>query len=318
LASQGELLGLVTLGPRSDGLAYSRDDREALATLAAQLAPALRVAQLALARQAQAQAQARIDQELGAARRIQESLLPKSLPTLDGWSVATCYRPAREVGGDFYDFLPLTDGRLGLILGDVSDKGMPAALVMATTMSMLRAVVRQQLLTPGQVLAQVNDLLAADLPPGMFVTCFYAILDPATGELEYANAGQDLPYIRHADGVVSELDARGMPLGLLPAMEYDGHTTTLAPGDTLLFYSDGLVEAHNPQREMFGFPRLMALLTGLDGSATKAADADGPAADVTIPALLDDLATFTGADWEQEDDLTLVTLRRESDAALTE
>jgi serine phosphatase RsbU (regulator of sigma subunit) len=189
---------------------------------------------------------------------------------------------------------------------------------MATTMSMLRAVVRQQLLTPGQVLAQVNDLLAADLPPGMFVTCFYAILDPATGELEYANAGQDLPYIRHADGVVSELDARGMPLGLLPAMEYDGHTTTLAPGDTLLFYSDGLVEAHNPQREMFGFPRLVALLTGLDGSATKAADADGPAADVTIPALLDDLATFTGADWEQEDDLTLVTLRRESDAALTE
>ncbi len=184
-------------------------------------------------------------------------------------------------------------------------------------MELALALASQPGATPGQTLAQVNDLLAADLPPGMFVTCFYTILDPNTGRLDFANAGQDLPFVRHETGEVSEVDARGMPLGLLPAMGYDEHTTTLAPGDTLLFYSDGLVEAHSPRHEMFGFPRLTALLAEGAAATSSAVDGGEPATSTTdtlIDTLLHDLAAFTGDGWEQEDDLTLVTLRRESDA----
>jgi anti-sigma regulatory factor (Ser/Thr protein kinase) len=135
----------------------------------------------------------------------------------------------------------------------------------------------------------------------MFVTCLYAILDPATGRLEYANAGHDLPYHRHAGGV-TELRARGMPLGLMLGMEYEERETTLAPGDSLLFYTDGIVEAHNAGREMFSFPRLQQLL---------AADRAGQP---VIDFLLDQLAAFTGADWEQEDDVTMVALERSGGA----
>jgi anti-sigma regulatory factor (Ser/Thr protein kinase) len=167
---------------------------------------------------------------------------------------------------------------------------------------MLRAVANQPHVTPGQALAQVNELLCPDLPASMFVTCFYAILDPTAGTLQFANAGQDLPYLRHSDGSVSELWAAGMPLGLMPGMQYDEHDATLQPGEYLLLYSDGLVEAHNPDREMFGFSRLMTLLSGEDQSSP------------LIVFLLHELANFTGAGWEQEDDITLVALfRAESD-----
>jgi serine phosphatase RsbU (regulator of sigma subunit) len=254
-------------------------------------------------------ARERVEQELSTARRIQQSLLPKAVPTLEGWQIATYYQPARAVGGDFYDFLPLADGRLGIVLGDVTDKGVPAALVMATTRSMLRAAAQGEA-SPGQVLARVNELLYADLPPAMFVTCFYAVLDPTSGRLRYANAGQDLPYRRRADGGICELRARGMPLGLMAGMVYEEQEAELAGGDSVLFYSDGLVEAHNPQRELFGFPRLAGLLA--QEPAGEAGDAK------TIERLLGELAAFTGAGWEQEDDVTLVTLRRTGESgALT-
>jgi serine phosphatase RsbU (regulator of sigma subunit) len=301
LVSRGELVGLLALGPRQPPLParrYTYDDCELLTLMAERAAPVIRQAHLAYMQEVEERQRERVEQELRTARRIQEALLPKTVPVLAGWQIATYYQPAREVGGDFYDFLSLTGGRLGIVLGDVTDKGIPAALVMATTRSILRAVAAQNAISPGQVLAQVNELLAADLPASMFVTCFYAILDPTTGRLWYANAGQDLPYLRHTDGVVDELRARGMPLGLMPDMQYEELETTLLPGDSLLFYSDGLVEAHNPQREMFGFPRLITLLgKGAEGSSP-------------IPVLLQELATFTGPDWEQEDDLTLVTLQR--------
>jgi serine phosphatase RsbU (regulator of sigma subunit) len=297
LASEGELLGLLALGPRASGERYSFDEEELLDGLAAQVAPALRTAQLVYEQGVQGRERARVEQELTTARRIQQTLLPKAIPELDGWQIAAYYQPAREVGGDFYDFLPFSDGRLGFVVGDVTDKGVPAALVMATTRSMLRAAA-QDSVPPGAVLARVNELLCADLPPNMFVTCFYAILDPSSGRLRYANAGQDLPYLRRPDGCVAELRARGMPLGLMPGMTYDERETELGHGDRVLFYSDGLVEAHNPRREMFGFPRLAALLES---------DVGEPG---TIEALLGELATFTGTGWEQEDDVTLVTLWR--------
>ncbi len=296
LVAQGELVGLLSLGPRLSEQDYSADDRRLLANLATQAAPAVRVAQLVQEQQAEARDRERMEQELRVARLIQQTLLPKDLPALPGWALETYYQPARAVGGDFYDFLQLDDGRLGIVIADVTDKGVPAALVMATTRSMLRSAA-QSGAAPGTVLGQTNDQLCPDIPPKMFVTCLYAILDPATGVLEYANAGHDPPYMRQAGGV-AELRARGMPLGLMPGMVYEEKEARLAPGDTLLFYTDGIVEAHNPQREMFSFPRLQQLL---------AVDRAGRP---LIAFLLDQLAGFTGAGWEQEDDVTLVALER--------
>ena len=205
----------------------------------------------------------RIEHELQVARQIQKELLPESIPKLEGWRIAAYYQPAREVGGDFYDFLEFADGRLGLVVGDATGHGMPAALVMATTRGMLRAVV-QSLESPGEVLAKVNEALAADIPPSTFVTCFYCILEPQSGLLRYANAGHDLPYLRRGGGQAEELRARGMPLGLMPGMSYEEKQTILEAGEAALFYSDGLVEAHNPEGEMFGFPRLQALVAKHD------------------------------------------------------
>jgi serine phosphatase RsbU (regulator of sigma subunit)/predicted ester cyclase len=238
----------------------------------------------------------RIEQELQVARRIQHASLPKEVPALEGWQISPFYRPAREVGGDFYDFFELEDGRLGIVVGDATGHGVPAALVMASARSMLRAVA-QTSDSPGDVLRRVNDPLATDIPPNMFVTCFYAILDPESGSLTYANAGHDLPYL-HRNGEVEELRARGMPLGLMPGMDYEEKQTILEAGEATLFYSDGLVEAHHPNREMFGFPRLRALIAehGEESSLGE--------------FLMEELYTFVGEGWEQEDDITLLTLKR--------
>ncbi|MGH3193681.1 MAG: ATP-binding SpoIIE family protein phosphatase, partial [Streptosporangiaceae bacterium] len=192
--------------------------------------------------------------------------------------------------------IELGDGRVMVVVGDVTDKGVPAALVMAGTHALLRSAA-PRLRAPGQVLARVNDLLCEDTPAHMFVTCLALVLDPDGGQIEFANAGHDLPYLRSAAGV-TELRARGMPLGLMPGMEYEQMTAWLLPGDQLLLHSDGLAEAHNPGREMFGFPRV-AELAGRDVS--------GPE---LIDACLAELASFTGPGYEQEDDITLLTLRR--------
>jgi predicted ester cyclase len=216
---------------------------------------------------------ARVEQELQVARRIQHALLPKDLPELEGWQIAYHYQPAREVG-----------------------KGIPAALVMANTQSVLRTVA-QRGSAPGQALAEANEVLYAYMPPNTFVTCFYGVLDPKSGRLVYANAGHDLPCERH-DGGVEELRARGMPLGLMTDMSYEEKETTLVPGDSILFYSDGLIEAHNSEREMFGSHRLRTLM------------AEHPTGEKSLTTLLlEELERFTGEEREQEDDITLITLR---------
>jgi serine phosphatase RsbU (regulator of sigma subunit)/predicted ester cyclase len=241
----------------------------------------------------------RVEQELQVARNIQQASLPKEVPQLEGWQIFPLYQPAREVGGDFYDFFELDDERLGIVVGDATGKGVPAALVMASTRSMLRAVAQAMgSSSPGEVLGRVNDPLATDVPPNMFVTCFYAILDPKKASLSYANAGHDLPYVRSSGGDAEELRARGMPLGLMPGMHYEEKEVVLHKGESVLFYSDGLVEAHNPKGEMFGFPRLRALVAE-HGEKHSLGD-----------ALLEDLYSFVGEGWEQEDDITLLTLRR--------
>jgi predicted ester cyclase len=243
----------------------------------------------------------RIEQELQVGRRIQQASLPKEVPELEGWQITPYYRPAREVGGDFYDFFELEDGWVGVVVGDATGKGVPAALVESATSSMLRAVAQALgSSSPGEVLARVNETLLARIPPNMFVTCFYTILDPKSGRLRYANAGHDLPYLRRRRGdEAEELRARGMPLGLMPSMGYEEKEASLREGDNVLFYSDGLVEAHDPKREMFGFPRLRRLVAEHDTEEGSLVD-----------FLMDELRSFTGDGWEQEDDIALVMLRR--------
>jgi serine phosphatase RsbU (regulator of sigma subunit)/anti-sigma regulatory factor (Ser/Thr protein kinase) len=296
LVSQGELIGVLNLGPRLSEQDYSSDDRRLLDNLAAQAAPALRVAQLVREQEAEAATRQRFEQELEVARLIQQNFLPKELPDLPGWQVAALYRPAREVGGDFYDVIPLSDGRVAFVIGDVTDKGVPAALVMSATRSVLRASA-QRLIEPGEVLERVNEHLCPDMPEKMFVTCLYGVLDAESGLLRFANAGHDLPYVQTADGVI-ELRARGMPLGLMPGMSYEEKETTLQPGDSVLLHSDGVLEAHDPQRDMFGAPRLKETM------------ARAPGGRELIDQVLSDLAAFTGPDVEQEDDITMVTLQR--------
>jgi serine phosphatase RsbU (regulator of sigma subunit)/predicted ester cyclase len=244
----------------------------------------------------------RVEQELLVARRIQQASLPKEVPSLEGWQIAPYYQPAREVGGDFYDFHLLSEGRLGLVVGDATGKGVPAALVMSTTCGMLQAVseaLDSSSSSPGEVLKRVNEALTIRIPPNMFVTCFYCVLDPKSDTLRYANAGHDLPYLHHS-GDCEELRARGMPLGLMPGMGYEEKEIELDVGEGVFFYSDGLVEAHDPKGEMFGFPRLRALIAEHGEERTLG------------NLLLEELYSFVGEGWEQEDDITLLTLRRSS------
>jgi serine phosphatase RsbU (regulator of sigma subunit) len=300
-------MGVLIAGNSVSSAAYHpriRADSEfvvGLANLVSQVATAILMRREIQAREQrlkqEAHARERVEQELHVARRIQQASLPEAVPALEGWDIYPNYRPAREVGGDFYDFLELEDGRLGLVVGDATGKGVPAALVMSTTCGMLRAVTQASDYSPGEVLQRVNEALTTRIPANMFVTCFYGVLDPGTGSFAYANAGHDLPYVRRG-GDAEELMARGMPLGLMPGMTYEEKEIVLDAGEAALFYSDGLVEAHNPEGEMFGFPRLQALV---------AEHAEGES---LVDFLMEELYSFTGVRWEQEDDITLVTLQR--------
>jgi predicted ester cyclase len=240
----------------------------------------------------------RVEQELRVARSIQQAALPREVPELEGWQINPYYQPAREVGGDFYEFFELDDGRVGFAVGDATGKGVPAAFVMSATCALLGGVATGSGSPPGEVLARVNEAVLARIPPNMFVTCFYCILEPESGHLLYANAGHNLPCCSH-EGATSDLEARGMPLGLMPGMSYEQKETVLVPGESVLFYTDGLVEAHSPQGEMFGTPRLRSLLS------------DRPEGRSDLSGLLvEELGHFTGEEWEQEDDITLLTLER--------
>ena len=300
LISSGSLVGLLSLGPRRSERGYSTDDLRLLNSLAGYAAPAMRVGQLVRQQQAEARQRERLDQELKVAQLIQQQFLPKELPDLPSWHVAAFYRPARTVGGDFYDFIPLPDGRVMFVVGDVTDKGVPAALVMASTHSLLRDAA-PRLISPGKVLGHVNDMLCVDIPAHMFVTCLALVLDPVSGEVEFANAGHDVPYVRTQRGV-QELRARGMPLGLMQGSSYEEMRFQFEPGDCALLHSDGLAEAHAPDREMFGFPRVSALV------------GKGPSGEGLIDLCLTELGSFTGPDHEQEDDITLVSLQRSPSA----
>jgi serine phosphatase RsbU (regulator of sigma subunit)/anti-sigma regulatory factor (Ser/Thr protein kinase) len=293
--TSGELVGLLALGPRRSERTYSRDDRRLLDSLARFAAPALRLGQLMREQELEARERERIEQELHVAQLIQQQFLPSELPELRGWHVSAFYRPARTVGGDFYDVIALAGSEVMVVVGDVTDKGVPAALVMASTYSLLRSAAEQST-SPGEVLRRVNDLLIPQIPINMFVTCLVLVIDLDTGRTRFANAGHNLPIVRRADGV-ERLQARGMPLGLMPGSRYDEHETTLEPSDIVLLYSDGITEQHDAHGEMFGFERTGDLVAG------------AVSGDELLDRSVSALAAFS-AGVEQEDDITLVALHR--------
>jgi serine phosphatase RsbU (regulator of sigma subunit) len=242
-------------------------------------------------------ARERLETELATAFQIQKSMMPSEIPNLPGWELVAHWQPAREVSGDFYDFIPLPDGRIALVVGDVTDKGVPAALLMTVTRSTVRTAAVTAA-SPGELLARANDILCPQMPFSMFATCQVAFLDPAAGRLELANAGHPLPLL-YRGGQVREIHATGLVLGLFPGMEYEVKEERLEAGDRVLFYSDGLSEAHNPSGVMLSSAGVTRLFCqGIRQPAP------------LIEYLLQQFTHFTGPNATLEDDITLVDLRR--------
>ncbi len=238
----------------------------------------------------------RFRDELQVARQLQHDLLPHSAPDVAGWSFAFSYSTANEVGGDFYDFIPLADGRLAVIAGDASGHGMSAGLIMATTKAALQVAIRVDP-DPEHVVTRVNEVLYTTGDRRSFMTLFYGVLDPASGALECVDAAHPFPLVRHTDGTVEEIGHGAFPLGIRPTVQLASAFTTLAPGETLLLYSDGLPEAYAPERGSFGFARIVDLL------------ASGGSPQAVHDRLISALEGFL-LDHPRSDDVSLVVLQR--------
>jgi phosphoserine phosphatase RsbU/P len=253
--------------------------------------------------------QERLEREMQLAREIQSAFLPQSVPDLPGWDLKVRWRTAREVGGDFYDYFELPGNRLGLVIADVADKGMPAALFMTLVRTLVRATVKE-IDSPADVLERANDIIVPDAPGGMFVTIFYAVLDLDTGLLEFANAGHNLPLVlRGQDGPLEQLRRGGMALGVEAGNRLQGWKTRLEPGDQLILYTDGVTEAFSPQGEVFGELRLYQTIESAANRDVQAGAA------LEAGELLEkiDLAVqeFIGSG-VLSDDLTLLVLKRQA------
>jgi phosphoserine phosphatase RsbU/P len=238
--------------------------------------------------------QVEIEQELVLARDIQQGLLLEAVPRLPGWEISAISLPARDLGGDLYDFLPLGAERQGIMIGDVSGKGLPAALRMAVARTVFRHEARRGE-PPGPTLAAVNRGVIADIPQGM-ITMLYAVLDVREGLLRLANAGHNYPVV--INGRISELELTGLPLGVDADSDYEEITAALRPGDTVLLYTDGVVEATDEREEYFGYERMAQLLAERPNLKPRA----------LMQALLHELRTWSATG--QADDITVVVLRR--------
>ncbi len=238
-----------------------------------------------------------LQSELGVANQIQQSILPTDFPAFDGYRIFGSMEPAKEVGGDFYDVVRLEENCVGLTIADVSDKGVPAALFMMSSRTMMKgaAIGSRQ---PGEVLAMVNSMLAEDNDPQMFVTVLYAVYDPATGRLTYSSGGHDTPLVVHSDGSSELLPLTGgIVLGIMPGLDYGERCVTLVPGDTVICYTDGVTEAMNSDGEQFGIERLRQ--TFLESPPSDARDA--------VSMIFDAVTDFAGGTI-QSDDITCLTL----------
>jgi len=242
-------------------------------------------------------AQAQLKAELEVARSLQLAILPATFPTRPGCEGAARMIPATTMGGDFYDYIELPDGQVGLVIADVSGHGVPAAFFMAVARTNLRELAIRHT-DPGECLAQTNDALCAQNPLDLFVTVFYCILEPQTGVLRYANGGHNPPYVRRATGAVESLSgAGGLVLGAMPGATYPTHTMQLLRGDRLVLYTDGVTEAFNPAAELYGAQRL-ADEVHVHGSGTPAA---------LVERICQSVTNFAGTA-PQSDDITLTVL----------
>ena len=292
LQFKGATIGVIYVDNRLQAGIFTPADLELLTSIAASAAIAIENARLYRL----AVDKGRMERELQVAREVQASLLPRHTPQIEGWEFAAFWQPAREVAGDFYDFIP--GDRLGVVIADVSDKGMPAALFMALSRSIVRASVAH-IHQPAEGISQANRLICADATNGMFVTLFYAQLDPVTGELVYVNAGHNPPLLlRAGSGELIELLRTGMVLGIHESGLYDQRSVTLNAGDLILFYTDGVTDALDTQGNEFGLDHLRRML--LDHRGASATE---------LAATLDrTLAEFGGA--VRYDDITVVVAKR--------
>ena len=242
-------------------------------------------------------AQAQLKAELEVARALQLAILPSAFPARPGCEAAARMIPATTMGGDFYDYIELPDGQIGLVIADVSGHGVPAAFFMAVARTNLRELAVRHT-DPGECLAQTNDALCAQNPLELFVTVFYCILDPKTGVLRYANGGHNQPYVRRAAGPIESLDgAGGLVLGAMPGVKYPTHTAQLLRGDRLVLYTDGVTEAFNPTEELYGAERLVDEVH-VHGGGTPTA---------LVERICQSVTNFAGLE-PQSDDITLTVL----------
>ena len=251
-------------------------------------------------------AKERMESELKIAHALQGAILPKTLPDDPAYSGQALMTPAREMGGDFYDFFTLDDGRLSVVMADVSGKGVPAAFFMAIARTVMRAAAARHP-TPGPCLQEVNDAICEQNPQDLFVTLFYGILDPGTGEFVYANAGHNPPFVVRRPGEVSPLPMTGgMAVGVMPGLPYNEDATTMAPGDTMFLYTDGITEAMNVDEEEFTEARLEAVL----------ADGHSLPVDAVLTNVTRAVVEFAGGA-EQSDDITCIVLRYDGESGDT-
>jgi serine phosphatase RsbU (regulator of sigma subunit) len=297
LRTERQASGVLLLGRGAGRPSFSASDEKVVSAVAAQLAIALQSAAL----HEREVERRRMEDELAVGRRIQLGLLPLEAPQRPGWEIAASYRAARQVGGDFYDFVvgKEGDGTIGLIVGDVAGKGVPAALMMAYS----RAVMRSESLggrAPAEVLTRANETMLGECQrAALLVTAFLGSLDPATGRLRYASAGHDWPLLVTTDGTATFLPSSGVMLGMVERGEFEEREVDLAPGTLLAIYTDGITEARSPEGRLFGEERLVAALqSAKGGSAADAIDA--------ITAAVDAFAAGS----PPADDLTLVVVRR--------
>jgi len=295
LVYQDELIGLFSLGDKKSGKFYNREDIELLHTLANQSAVAIENARLfqeSLEKQ-------RMEEELAIARELQTSMLPATFPEIEGIEIAATSIPAREVGGDFFDFIEMGEERLGLVIADVTGKSVSGALVMSASRSVFRMLSEEQL-TVGEIMVRANRRTKKDIKSGMFVALLYAVVDAESRTLNLCSAGQTQPIHLSAEteeARLVETEGDTFPLGILEDADYQETRLKLASGDKVVFYTDGIVEAMNDQEEIFGFDRLLDVVQG-----TRAMDAEA-----LLKEVIDQVNQFAGGA-AQHDDLTVIVL----------
>jgi sigma-B regulation protein RsbU (phosphoserine phosphatase) len=265
LRVQDKIIGAVYVDNRLQAGIFTREDLDLLSAIASSAAIAVENARLYQV----AVEKGRMDRELEMARRVQSSLLPSHVPDFPGWEFAARWQPAHEVAGDYYDFAPCANGATGLIIADVTDKGMAAALFMALTRSAIRANVCVAP-SPAEGIAGANRLICAESTRGLFVTLFFGLLDPASGEITYVNAGHNPPlFYRAAEDDLTLLKATGMPLGIDTAANFSQRSIRMQPGDFLVLYTDGITEAFDEHETEFGMERLQRVVYDVRSSSVE-------------------------------------------------